>query len=104
MSLSRLASDGASDGPRMTRRTSSKRALEKEADGDAGPDAPPPLKSGLTEIMGSSSIAAKSEPAAKKAKGGINDKTQQKKWANKRDEIRAKRRASTVSSDSGAKD
>ena len=50
------------------------------------------MKSGLTDVFPSATIEG--EPVGsptKKPKAAINDKAQQKKWANKRDEIRAKR-------------
>ena len=74
------------EGPRVTR-AASKRGLGEEED-----DAPPPLKSGLTQLFGSAGLGAEEPQKAKRAKAGMNDKVQQKKWANKRDEIRAKKK------------
>lgn len=98
---------------RMTRKSSKRQSKEIAADGDGpdGPDAPPPLKSGLTEIMGSAAIDKPQTlfrrgsnpakvPPSPKVKGGINDKAQRAKWANKRDEIRSKRRGSTAAGSS----
>ena len=68
-------------------RAASKRGLGEEED-----DAPPPLKSGLTQLFGSAGLGAEEPQKAKRAKAGMNDKVQQKKWANKRDEIRAKKK------------
>ena len=74
------------EGPRVTR-AASKRGLGEEED-----DAPPPLKSGLTQLFGSAGLGAEEPQKAKRAKAGMHDKVQQKKWANKRDEIRAKKK------------
>ena len=68
-------------------RAASKRGLGEEED-----DAPPPLKSGLTQLFGSAGLGAEEPQKAKRAKAGMHDKVQQKKWANKRDEIRAKKK------------
>jgi hypothetical protein len=80
----------ADDGPRLTRSTSKRNS----GDMDASDEKPPPMKSGLTEIFGSASIDKSEPPEVKRPRaltGGLNDKSQQKKWANKRDEIRARR-------------
>ena len=74
-----MADDAA--GPRMTRSSS-----KRKSSGDV---VLPPMKTGLTKILGEASLEASSP--SKKPKGGMHDKAQQKKWANKRDEIRAKR-------------
>ncbi len=79
------------DGPRMTRGTSKRGLAHLEADDDNTDDRPPPMKSGLTEIMGGAGLEEGS-PVKGGRRGstgtggaGLNDKKQQKKWANKRD-------------------
>ena len=76
--------------PRMTR-SASKRSVHAIAPplNTGPPPPPPPLKSGLTEIFSGQSLdeqpSSSGAKRAKKAVGGINDKVQQKKWANKRE-------------------